>query len=231
MNERGAAMTKIEAYEKKLIEAGIPKEGLEEYEKLLKRVRGNFLRLQHCYICASQFPLKRAQEGITLIQWGLEKFPDTWFPVYSAYCNIGTLYESMGNYSDAYAAYMKAIEALGEEHISYQQSLSGKLLWTLLHADNFQYSEQLEKHYAMFSKTNDFEKAFINNEFRLDVAEIVIYLWKGMKEEARAAYAKAITLTNPNIASRIQGILNKHRVKDSLKKTRECAEFLKNLKL
>ena len=78
-------MTKIEAYENKLIKEGMTKEAYAEYETLLKRVRGNFLRLQHCYTTAVQFPIKRSQEGIDLIQWALEKFPDTWFPTYSAY--------------------------------------------------------------------------------------------------------------------------------------------------
>ena len=224
-------MTKIEAYEKKLIKEGMPKEAYAEYETLLKRVRGNFPRLQHCYTTAVQFPITRAQEGIDLIQWALEKYPDTWFPTYSAYYRMGIIYERCRNYPAAYEAYRKAADVLSKDQISYQRTISGNLMWMLLHADGFKYSEQLEKYYALFLKTDDFEKAFINNEFRIAVAEIVIYSYKGITDKAEAALERALRLSKPNVASRIQGILDKHGVKDSLRNTPECAAFLKTVKL
>lgn len=224
-------MTKIEAYENKLIKEGMSKEAYAEYEALLKRVRGNFLRLQHCYTTAVQFPTKRSQEGIDLIQWALEKFPDTWFPTYSAYYNMGIIHERCRNYPAAYEAYRKAAEALGNDRISYQRTISGNLMWMLLHIEGFKYSEQLEKYYVLFSEIDDFEKAFINNEYRIAVAEIVIYSCKGITDKAEAALERALRLSNPNIVSRIQGILDKHRVKDALKNTPECVAFLKTVKL
>ena len=114
-------MTKIEAYENKLIKEGMPKEAYAEYETLLKRVRGNFHRLQHCYTTAVQFPIKRSQEGIDLIQWALEKFPDTWFPTYSAYYNMGIIHERCRNYLAAYEAYQKAMGHYGrfDEAVKY----------------------------------------------------------------------------------------------------------------
>ena len=224
-------MTKIEEFEKNLIKEGMSKDTYVEYEILLKRVRGNFLRLQHCYTTAIQFPIKRSQEGIDLIQWGLEKFPDTWFPTYSAYYNIGTIYERCEDYSAAYEAYQKAAAVLNKDQLSYQRTISGNLLWMLLHVDHFNYSEQLEKYYMLFSGIDDFEKAFINNEFRIAVAEIVIFAHKGMTDKAAAALERARRLSNPNVVSRIQGILDKNRVKDSLKNTSKCAAFLKTIKL
>ncbi len=224
-------MTKIEEYEKKLIKEGMPKEGYAEYEILLKRVRGNFLRLQHCYTTAVQFPIKRSQEGIDLIQWGLEQYPDTWFPTYSAYYNMGIIHERCRNYLAAYEAYQKAANVLRNDQISYQRTISGNLMWMLLHVDDFKYSEQLEKYYTLFSEIDDFEKAFINNEFRIAVAEIVIYSYKGITDKAATALERALRLSNPDIVSRIQGILDKHRVKDRLKNTPECAAFLKSVSL
>ena len=224
-------MTKIEEYENKLIKEGMPKEGYAEYETLLKRVRGNFLRLQHCYTTAVQFPIKRSQEGIDLIQWGLEKYPDTWFPTYSAYYNMGIIHERCRNYLTAYEAYQKAADVLSKDQLSYQRTISGNLMWMLLHVDDFKYSEQLEKYYTLFSEIDGFEKAFINNEFRIAVAEIVIYSYKGITDKAATALERALRLSDPNFVSRIQGILDKHRVKDRLKNTPECAAFLKTVKL
>ena len=209
----------------------MPKEAYAEYETLLKRVRGNFLRLQHCYTTAVQFPIKRSQEGIDLIQWALEQFPDTWFGTYSAYYNMGIIHERCRNYPAAYEAYQKAADVLSKDQISYQRTISGNLMWMLLHVDNFKYSEQLEKYYTLFSEIDDFEKAFINNEFRIAVAETVIFSSKGMTDKAAAALERALHLSNPNIVSRIQGILDKHSIKDRLNNTPECAAFLKTVKL
>lgn len=224
-------MTIIEVFEKRIIKNGLSEEDFMEYEKLLKRVRGNFLRLQHCYTTATQFPQKRSAEAIRLIEWGLEKYPDSWFPTYSAYYNMGLINENCGKYATAYEAYQKAADVLDEGKKSYRQTISGNLLWMLLHIDGFQYSEQLERYYDLFAEIDDFEKAFINNEFRLAVAEIVIFSHKQMREKATASYKKAIELCKPNFVSRIQSVLDKHNVKDILRNTPECRAFLKTVRV
>jgi tetratricopeptide (TPR) repeat protein len=144
---------------------------------------------------------------------------------------MGIIHERCSNYPAAYEAYRKAADVLSNDQISYQRTIAGNLMWMLLHVDGFKYSEQLEKYYALFSEIDDIEKAFINNEFRIAVAEIVIYSYKGITDKAAAALERALRLSNPDIVSRIQGILDKHRVKDRLKNTPECAAFLKTVKL
>ena len=224
-------MTKIEEFEKALIENGLSQGDYSEYEKLLKRVRSNFLRLQHCYITAIRFPNNRSDQAVQLIEWGLEKYPDTGFPTYSAYYFIGMINERCGKYAPAYEAYRKAADVLEEEKTSEWRTISGNLLWMLLHKDGFQYSGQLESYYDSYKQIDDFEKAFINNEFRLAVAEIVIFSHKGMIDKAAASYEKAIHLSMPNIISRIQDVLDKHGVKDTLRITPECKAFLKRIRV
>ena len=82
---RGETMTKTEEFEKKLIENGMSENDYAEYEKLLNKVHDEFLCLQHCYITAIQFPLKRSDQAIKLIEWGLKKYLCDWFPTYTAY--------------------------------------------------------------------------------------------------------------------------------------------------
>jgi len=210
-------MTKIEEFEKKLIENGMYEDDYAEYEKRLKRVHDNFLCLQHCYITALHFPPERSEQAINLIEWGLSKYPTSWFPTYSAYCDIGIINERCGKYQAAYDVYMKAYDILGEEHLSYQQSLAGDILWMLFHIDGFRYSEKLENYYNMFKEIDDFQKAFITNEFRLAISEIIIFSHYEMKDKALQAYKEASRLSNPKTVSRVQGILDKHRAQDTLK--------------
>ena len=220
-------MTKIEEFEKRIIDTGLSDGDYAEYEKLLHRVHDNSLKMQHCYTTAIQFPVNRADSAVALIEWGLDKFPSTWFPTYSAFNDIGRIRERNNQYRLAYEAYLRAADALGEDHLSYSQTLSGSLMWMLLHIDNFTYSRQLEEYYNAFNCIDNFQKAFVNNEFRLYVAETIISLHYGKSAEAREAYENAIKLSKPGFVSRIQNVLDRHNVKDVLRNTTECKAFLK----
>ena len=225
-------MTKIGEFENNLIKRGISDADYTEYELLLRRVRGNDMRLQHIYITAVQFPKSRSEQAVDLILWGLEKYPSNWFATYNAYLYIGMIYEKNGQYSQAYDAYLKANDALSEDRISYLQGLSGNLMWMLLHIDKFQYSKKLEQYYDLFNTIDDFSKAFINNEFTLTVVRIVIDLQHGRTDEAKEAYKRALYMSSPSFISRIKEILDRHRMTDKLSKnTPECSAFLKELKL
>lgn len=223
-------MTVIEEFEKKLINDELTKENLGEYEKLLKKVRGNDVRLEHCCITALRFPLNRSEDALSLIKWGLEKYPpDSWFAAYRAYYDEGIINERCGQYQSAYDAYVKAYETLSEEQTAYRRATAGDLLWMRLHIDGFGYSEELERYYDLFRETDDIQKTFINNEFRLCVARIVIFRHKGMTEEARRSCEKAFMLCGPDAVSRMKDVLNKHGAEDVLIVTPECSAFLKSV--
>ena len=221
-------MTKIEEFENRIINTGLSDGDFAEYERLLRRVHDNFLKLQHCYITAIKFPENRADSAVALIEWGLDRFPSTWFPTYSALNYIGRIRERNGQYRLAYEAYLHAADVLGEDQLSYSQTLAGSLMWMLLHIDNFTYSSQLEDYYNAFNCIDNFQKAFVNNEFRLYVAETVIFLHYGKSTEAREAYENAIKRSKTGFVSRIQNVLDRHNVKDVLRNTPECRLFLKS---
>ena len=225
-------MTKIEEFENRIINSGLTDEDIQEYEKLLRRVRSNFNRRQHCWNTAASFPPRRAEEAVSLIRWGLEQYPDSWYSTYMSYYMIGQIYERSGKWQAAHDAYLLANNALGEEQTAYRETLSGDLLWTLLHIDGFQYSDKLRAYYDSFRRIDDFRAAFVNCAFRLAVAELVIALHDGDSKTAKKAYEEAMTMAKPGFISRIQGVLDRHRVTDRLTaNTRECAQFLKSVRL
>lgn len=57
-------MGKIDEFEQRIIQQGMTDDDFAEYEKLLKRVRGNFSKRQHCYTTAIQFPRKYAEQAV-----------------------------------------------------------------------------------------------------------------------------------------------------------------------
>ena len=224
-------MGKIDDFEAKIIKQGMSDDDFEEYKKLLKRVRGNFSKRQHCYTTAIQFPPKKADQAIKLIKYGLEAFPDEWFSTYTSYLHIGKIYETAGIYQKAYDAYLMAMDALGEMGKGYKEDLSGNLCWMLLHINSFQYSEELERLYSCYDKTNEFSKGFINNEFRMAVIRIVIALHHNDRAAAKEAYKRATAIYSPSYVGKLQHILARHKYVETLKITPETKIFLRGLKL
>ena len=224
-------MGKIDDFEQKLIKQGMTDEDFLEYEKLLKRVRGNFLKRQHCYTTAIQFPLQYAEQAVKLIQYGLDNFEDDWFSTYTSYLYIGHIYEEIGNYQKAFASYLLARETLGQDHPEYVEELSKDLMWMKLHVDSFKYSAELEEYLSCYEKTSDFSKAFVNAEFKVTVANIVISMHYGRFDEAMQFLEKAKGICKPNYVGKLYNILVRHKYHESLNTTPEARAFVGQLKL
>jgi len=224
-------MGKIDEFEQKLIKQRMTEEDFAKYEKMLKRVRGNFLKRQHCYTTAVQFPKKYAEQAIRLIQFGLDSFEDGWFSTYTSYLHMGNIYKENRNYSKAYEAYLLAKEALGCDHSDYVEQLSKDLMWMKLHMDSFAYSAELEEYLSCYEKTDDFSKSFVNAEFMVVVTNIVICVHYGRIDEAKQHLAKAKEMCNPNYVGKLFNLLARHNYTETLKATPESIAFVRGLDL
>ena len=224
-------MSKIDEFERKIIKQGMTDEDFAEYQKLLKRVRGNFLKRQHCYTTAIQFPIKYADQAIKLIRYGLENFEDSWFSTYTSYLYIGHIYKKTSDFKNAFASYQMAKESLGTDHPEYVKEISKDLMWMKLHIDSFCYTPELEDYYSLYITTDDFSKSFIENEFRLAIANLVIALHHGNTAEAKEALDKAKEISKPTYLGKLYNILDRHNYRESFKTTREAEDFIKNIKI
>lgn len=220
-------MGKIAEFEQRLIQQGMTDEDLAEYGKLLKRVHGNYQKQQHCYTTAIQFPPRNACQAIKLIRYGLENFEAEWFSTYQAYLYIGHIYELIGNYPEAFNAYLLARKALGNNR-SYVADLSKELFWMKLHVDSFRYSAELEEYVSCYETADEFSKALVNNQFRLAVAHAVISLHYGKTEEAQQSLETAKKIIQPDYAGPLAPLLARHRYRETLKITREAKAFIRN---
>ena len=224
-------MGKIDEFEQRVVTQGMTDEDFIEYEKLLKRVRGNFLKRQHCYTTDSQLPCENFEQAIKLIEYGLENFADEWFSTYKSYLHMGYIYERTRNYQKSYESYLLAKDVLEADHPEYVQELSISLFWVKLHIDSFCYSPEIEAYYECYSKTNEFSKSFINSEFRLAVANVVISLHHENTDEARKALEIARKICEPNYIGKLYSILKRNNYQESLNATTESIEFIKKLKI
>ena len=224
-------MGKIDEFEQRIIEQGMTDQDFVTYGKMLKRVHGNFLKRQHCYTTAIQFPLENADQAIKLIQYGLENFEDDWFSSYTSYLYIGHIYEKTNNYKKAFNSYLLAKNALGSDHSDQVKELSKDLLWMKLHIDSFCYSPELENYYLRYMTTDDFSKSIINNAFRLTVANIVISLHHGKTAEAKKSLEEAKKMCQTDYFGRLYSILARQNYTELLNITPEVMAFIKSVKL
>lgn len=224
-------MGKIDEFEQIIIKQGMTDADFVEYEKLLKRVRDNFSKRQHCYTTAIQFPRQYAEQAVKLIRYGLENFEDGWFSTYTSYLHIGHIYEGISNYQKAFEAYLLAKEALGQDHPGYVEELSKDLMWMKLHMDSFKYSVELEEYLSCYEKTSDFSKSFVNAEFKVAVANIVISMHHRRFVEAKQFHEKAKGICKPNYVGKLYNILARHKYYESLNTTPEATAFIKHLKI
>jgi len=224
-------MSKIDDFEQILIKHGMTDEDLLEYSKMLKRVQGNFSKRQHCYTTAIQFPPNRAEQAIKLIKYSLENFEDGWFSTYTSYLHIGHIYERNSDYQKAFDYYLLAKNALGEDHPDYVMELCKDLLWMKLHIDSFSYSTELKEYLLCYEKMNGFSKSFVNNEFRLAVANVVVFLHESKIENAKEQLEIAKEICRPNYVGKLYNILARHKYYESLNTTPESIAFIKKLKI
>lgn len=224
-------MGKIDEFEQKLIEQGMRDEDFIEYQKLLKRVRGDFLKRQHCYTTAIQFSKNHAKQAVKLIKYGLDNFEDDWFSTYTSYLYIGHIYEGIGDYQKSFDNYLLASESLGSDHPSHVQELSKYLMWMKLHIDSFKYSVELEEYLSCYENTDDFSKSFVNSEFKVAVAKIVILMQHEKIDEAKQFLDKAKKICQPDYVGKLKSTLAGHKYSESLNTTPESIAFIKSLNL
>ena len=220
----------IDDFERQLIKNGMTDEDLAEYAKLLKRVHGDFQKIQHCYTTAIEFPVKYAEQAVKLIQYGLDNFKGDWYTTYTSYLFIGHIYEKTNEYQRAYDSYLLAKEALGTDHPSYVAVLSIDLMWMKLHLDSFEYSAELEEYLSCCEKMDSFSKELAKNEFKMTVGKMVVLLYHGHLEEARQLYAKIQEMCKPDFRGKLFDILSKHGYRESLHIEPKTRRFLQMLK-
>lgn len=104
-------------------------------------------------------------------------------------------------------------------------------LWVKLHIDSFCYSAELEDYYSCYLATDEFSRAFVNSEFRLAVANIIISLHHGRTDEAKRSLAIAKEICEPHYRGKLHSILAKHKYYESLNATPESITFVKSIQI
>lgn len=223
-------MSKIEEFEQKIIMHGMVEGDFEEFKKLLRRVRSNFLKRQHCYTTAIQLPIENSSDAIRLIEYGLMNFEDGWYSTYTSYRFMGDIYRNSKQYEKAYICYEQALDALGENKQSYVENLASDLFWVRLHIDEFEFTDEFKKHFTIFMNADNFTKAFINNEYVVAIGELVHAIYSDNVDMIKVAYDKAMRILEPGYKGKLHDILKKHKYTEKLQVTSESLDFLETVK-
>lgn len=223
-------MSKISDFEDKLIKNGMSNEDFEEYKKLLKKVRGNFAKQQHCYNTATDFPPEHIAQAIQLIRYGLDAFPDSHFSTYQSYLHMGQIYENAKQYQDAYNIYSSLLGMLREVDQGLKPKLCGKLCWMCFYMNHFQYSDELEKLYSDYDNMENLSISYYEDRIQRLILQIVIASFHKQNDIAEEAYKQAIEIYNPYHVEEFTdtALLSKYQKQFGV--TPELHLFLKELK-
>lgn len=222
-------MSKTEALEKRMIARGMQEDDFAEFQQLIRRVPGNFLKMQHCYTTAIQFPAENNAQAIRLIQYGLDHFPDSWSSSYMAYLAMGHIWTGAEAYQHAHRAYTMALQAVPAEQQTHQAEAAIHRLWARLHMDGFAYSRELEDDYRTGCGGDGFFKAFVHVDFKLTIAALVIARHYHQQEDAWKAYGHAMEMCAPDYRGDAYDTLKRHRYEEELKATPQALQYLRDM--
>lgn len=219
--------TKIELFEEKMVEEGLSDENLLEYEKLLRRVRNDWSRMQHCFLTASRFPVARLDDAVRLVEFGNERYASD--PLYLTHSRsmLGRIYMRAEQYQTAYEIFLDIFRKKG--------NFKGQIPWCLLdakmHVDRFQYSSELEEYLALCRSENDFIKSFLESRFLLALAEYIVAAHYGRRDEKGHAYATICEMLEPGYTGPLHELLEQHRYEEHLRLTDDRRAFLRKISL
>ena len=219
------AKSKIELFEDKLIEEGLTDEKLQEFEKLLRRAGDDWNRIQHCFITAYHFPVDRLDEAEKLIEFGVDRYGNDSSGQICSYQMLGTIYRRAGLYQKAYETYIGIYPNIGNNRGGFPWCL----LDTKMHADNFNYSPELEKYLALCQNEDEFAKSFLNYKFMMALADYIIADHYGNNDKKEGAYSAISKMLEPDYIGPLYKLLKKHRYDERLKLTDECKVFLERM--
>ena len=217
--------SKIQIFEEKLVKEKITDKKLQEYEALLKRVGDDWNRIQHCFITAYNFSIKRVNEAVKLIEFGNEKYGSDKSNLIRSYEMLGTIYERAGMYQEAYDIYVDIYPNIK----GFQGNFPWCLLDTKMQVDNFMYSPELEKYIVLCEQMDEFNKSFVNHQFILELAKYIVADYYNDSNNKEKTLINIKTISKPEYKGPLYELLKRKRYNEQLNITDRCRSFLKKI--
>jgi len=218
---------KIAEIEKRIRQGDCSEKMLEMFKASLKRVP-KVGRCQHCYTTAVAMPSRFHSQAISLIQFGLDQYSDSWIDRMRSYENIAIILETQGDYVGAKQAYGKALSSVDPNlRLDYEPEFAAHLMRTEMHINDFDYTDDLEKHYNIAMCDDEFSQAFQKKRFYCLLAEIIIFTRNNDLTRAHTSYLESKKMLRPGFVGPLTYLLKKNGYIDSTGVTKKARRFLR----
>lgn len=218
---------KLNEIEKTITTKGFTETLFLDYIKALKRVPGNSLRCQHCYITALEMQSFDFDNAIRMIHFGLENYAETWLDHWRSNRNLVILYEKREMYDKVKDIYLLMISSLDEtKQVSVIIDIYFELLKTEMHLNGFNYSAELEEYYGKTVLASEFQQQFRHFIFYKSIAEMINYDHSKDRDSFEMARINAIQSLDGNKQTVMDRLLKRHRYANETHATKQATRFL-----
>lgn len=202
----------------------------------LRRVRGNFLKCQHCYTLAYDMKDEFASYAVDIINYSIDNFAESWSDYKRAYHILGMIYERTKDYENAKIAYLKSQDAVinsplkDETKNGYIYDLSLYLMKNEIYLNNFNFSDDLVLYYNNFLQSGDFSLSISKNRLICLVAQIIISIHNDDRMSAKSALNSAYQMLDIDYKGELFSKLKRHHYNDSACATDKIINYLNTVK-
>lgn len=220
---------KIAEIEAKIERGDCSEETLELFKAALKRVpKAN--RCQHCYTTAVAMPPRFYAQAISLIQYGLSEYCDSWLDRMRSHHNIAIISENNGDYGCAQKSYREALDSVApDKRTSYEPEYAAHMMRAEMHINHFTYTDDLFNYYTLAIQADEFSQAFQKKAFYRLVAEIIIFRKQGNQANARKAFETANEMLHPHYIGPLTQLLKSKGFTETTGATKEAISFLRKV--
>lgn len=214
---------------------GLTDELMAEFLLSLRRVRGAFLKAQHCYLLAYEIREQDYAGAVRLIEYALKHFAEDAVTRRFCYEHLARAHRANLNFGAAKACYDRAQQLLAaERHQQGGTAAQAEALFALrneLELTGYQWSADLERYCGQIDRADALLLALRDEAFTLAVADYLIGEQHQDAQAMTSARQQMQRLLQDDALSEMERLFQLHRVNPRVSLSEGETAFLRRIGL
>ena len=218
-----------------ICQQGLTEKLMEEFLFSLRRVRGGFLKAQHCYLLAYEIRERDYAGAVRLIEYALKHFAEDTMTRRFCYEHLARAHRANLNFGAAKACYDRAQQLLAaERHQQGGTAVQAETLFALrneLDLTGYQWSADLERYCGQIDREDALLLALRDEAFTLAAADYLVGEQHQDAQAMAAAAGEMQRLLQDEALSDMERMFHRHGVNPRVSLTEGESAFLQRIGL